>query len=66
VPQATQPATGRLRLWHVREVSCKDTPGARASHCLLCESENVVRRIWEYPPDWHLLSDDDLQRLCEQ
>lgn len=52
------PARRLLRIgdvqWTVYEV-----PGA----ALVFESENVVRRVSSYPPDWRSLADADLYAL---
>jgi hypothetical protein len=42
--------------WRVSERDCRKDPGARKEWCLLFTSNNAIRRVWEYPPDWHLLS----------
>jgi len=52
--------------WTVREVNADAVPGAAAPRCLICESEDVVRRIWRYPDNWLGLSDDDLLRICDK
>jgi len=52
--------------WSVREVSADTVPGASAPRCLICESEDVVRRIWRYPENWVELSDDELIRICDK
>jgi hypothetical protein len=51
--------------WTVREADARRVPGARAAFCLICESSEVVRRLWTYPEDWQDLSDDDLWQLLE-
>jgi hypothetical protein len=33
---------------------------------LICESNDVVRRIWHYPENWLELNDDDLMRVCDR
>ena len=52
--------------WTVREVSADAVPGSVASRCLICESEDVVRRIWRYPENWLDLSDADLIGVCNK
>jgi hypothetical protein len=52
--------------WLVREVSADAVPGASAPRCLICESDDVVRRIWRYPENWLELSDDELMRICDR
>jgi hypothetical protein len=54
------------RRWTVREVNADAVPGAAASRCLICESDDVVRRIWTYPENWLSLSDDELIRICDK
>jgi hypothetical protein len=51
--------------WHVRELDASKVPGARAERCLICESNEVIRRLWSYPSDWDALDDDALFRLCD-
>ncbi len=51
--------------WCVHELDTSRVPGARADHCLIYESEDVVRRVWAYPPDWDALADDLLWALME-
>jgi hypothetical protein len=51
--------------WSLREVDAHSVPGARAPKCLICESTDVIRRLWAYPADWKSLSDDALWTLCE-
>ncbi len=54
------------REWRVREMNTGAVPGAHASRCLICESDDVVRRIWNYPNNWRSLTDADLIGLCER
>jgi hypothetical protein len=54
------------RRWTVREVNADSVPGAAAPRCLICESDDVVRRIWRYPENWLSLSDDDLMSICNR
>ena len=54
------------REWRIREKNMGTVPGAHASRCLICESDDVVRRIWNYPENWRELSDDELLRLCDR
>jgi hypothetical protein len=51
--------------WSLREVDARRVPGARAPKCLICESTDVIRRLWVYPDDWKSLTDDALWTLCE-
>jgi hypothetical protein len=50
--------------WSIREVDTDRLPGASGPRCLICESDDVVRRIWHYPENWLSLSDDELLSLC--
>jgi hypothetical protein len=52
--------------WTVREVDARRVPGARADRCLICESGEVVRRLWEYPKNWTELDDEALWKLCDE
>jgi hypothetical protein len=52
--------------WTVREVSADAVPGASAPRCLICESDDVVRRIWRYPENWLDLSEAELIRICDK
>jgi hypothetical protein len=54
------------RRWIVREVDAQTVPGAAAPRCLICESDDVVRRIWRYPENWRSLTDDELLRICDR
>ncbi|NUO63118.1 MAG: hypothetical protein HOQ11_00840 [Gemmatimonadaceae bacterium] len=51
--------------WLIAEVDARAVPGARADRCLVCQSDQVVRRMWEYPPNWYSLSETALAALCE-
>lgn len=48
--------------WAVQEV---DTPQAwaRGERCLVLNSRDCVRRVWNYPPDWRRLDADRLLAL---
>jgi len=48
--------------WSVQEV---DTPQAwaRGKRCLVLNSRDCVRRVWDYPPDWRRLDADTLFAL---
>lgn len=54
------------RQWRVREVPAEGVPGAVSSCCLICESDDIVRRIWHYPENWRALDDAQLLRVCER
>lgn len=52
--------------WVVREIDAHKVPGARGPRCLICESGDVIRRLWKYPSDWESLDDISLWALCER
>jgi hypothetical protein len=51
--------------WRVREIDAEDVPGARGPRSLVFENHAAVRRLWRYPPDWHLLPDEALLVLLD-
>ena len=51
--------------WLISEVDARAVPGARADRCLVCQNEQIVRRLWFYPATWHELSDEALMALCD-
>jgi hypothetical protein len=53
------------RRWTLREMDARAVPGARAPRCLICESTEVIRRLWNYPRNWRELDDRELATLCE-
>jgi hypothetical protein len=53
------------RQWTVREVNARGVPGARRDTCLICESAEVIRRIWDFPSDWRVVDDEALWKLCD-
>ena len=48
--------------WTVRELATPQA-WARAPRCLVLNSRECVRRIWEYPGNWRSLDADALLRL---
>jgi len=48
------------------EMDARGVPGAQNDHCLICETDNAVRRIWHFPADWHRLEDAMLIALFDQ
>jgi len=50
----------------MREVDARNVPGARRATCLICESGDVIRRLWSFPSDWYQLDDDALLTLCDR
>ena len=49
--------------WRIYEVASANVPAPRGSNCLIFESTQAVRRVWNYPPNWHKLSSDELSAL---
>ena len=49
----------------VAEADARDVPGAQGPHCLILETEALMRRIWHYPADWDRLDDSRLIALFE-
>jgi hypothetical protein len=52
-------------VWAVRERDASRVPGAYAPTCLIFESDQVVRRLWNFPSNWTDMDDDTLWRLAE-
>jgi hypothetical protein len=48
--------------WAVHEVETPQ-PWARGERCLVLNSRDCVRRVWNYPPDWRRLDADTLLDL---
>ncbi len=48
--------------WTVREVSTPQT-WAKSQQCLVLNSRECVRRLWNYPRHWRTLDADTLLRL---
>lgn len=55
-------SAGGIR-WHVAECSADGVPGAQGPFCLIFFSESTVRRIWDYPEEWHSLDPIALEAL---
>jgi hypothetical protein len=53
------------RGWSVREVDMIGLAWARGPHCLLFDTDGMVRRVWVYPADWAYLSDAALLALSD-
>lgn len=49
------------RRWLVRESTY--STDRRSGPCLIFDAETVIRRVRQFPADWHLLSDDELYAL---
>jgi soluble lytic murein transglycosylase-like protein len=51
--------------WTVWEASAARVPGAKASRCLIFDSEGIVRRLWTFPDAWNALANDEILALLE-
>jgi hypothetical protein len=49
--------------WTVSERDAHTVPGARGARCLIFQSSEAVRRVWEYPPGWRDLLTPNLIAL---
>jgi hypothetical protein len=49
--------------WRIYEVPSAQVPAPRGPQCLIFESDTAIRRVWNYPEDWQLLSSDELTAL---
>jgi hypothetical protein len=49
--------------WWVSERDCRRELGARADSCLVFNSAQTVRRVWQYPSLWRELSAEALSAL---
>ncbi len=49
--------------WRIYEVASVNVPAPRGRNCLIFESAQAVRRVWNYPQNWHNLSSDELSAL---
>ena len=49
----------------VTECDARGVPGASAATCLICETDSAMRRIWNFPVDWHRLEDAQVLALFE-
>lgn len=52
--------------WRVSERMTRRNADAAARPCLFFEAAHIIRRVCEYPRDWLLLSDAQLERLSWQ
>jgi hypothetical protein len=52
--------------WQVNERRCVAVPGARGASCLIFDSGDVIRRVWEFPAHWRTLSAIALSELSWQ
>jgi hypothetical protein len=49
--------------WRIYEVASANVPAPRGRNCLIFESTQAVRRVWNYPNNWHNLTSDELSAL---
>ncbi len=49
--------------WRIYEVASANVPAPRGSNCLIFESTQAVRRVWNYPVNWQKLSSAELTAL---
>lgn len=47
--------------WTVREIEARTVPNAPRATCLIFESGNIVRRVWDFPPHWRAVSEAELE-----
>ena len=50
----------------VSECEATGVPGAPGTSCLIWESDSAMRRIWNYPVDWHRMDDAQVLALFDQ
>lgn len=49
--------------WEVVEVNGAEVPAARGERCLIFRSPAAVRRVWNYPKSWTVMSASELVNL---
>ncbi len=49
--------------WEVVEVNGTEVPAARGERCLIFRSPAAVRRVWNYPASWTVMSASELVDL---
>lgn len=52
--------------WRVREARVYDVPGAERDSCLIGDSGNVCRRLWDYPGQWADLPSETIIDMLER
>ena len=50
--------------WEIYEQDATRVPGATHSSSLIFSSQDLVRRLWQYPENWPQLNDRELLALC--
>ncbi len=53
------------RKWRVWVADTRRVPGAPGATCLLFDTGDCVRRVWQVPDDWSRMPTDALLRLAE-
>lgn len=53
------------RRWQVWVADTRHVPGAPSTHCLLFDSGDTVRRVWQVPDDWSHMAARALLDLAE-
>ena len=53
------------RKWRVWVADTRRVPGAPGATCLLFDTGDCVRRVWQVPDDWSRMPPDALLRLAE-
>jgi len=49
--------------WEVTEVDGAEVPAARGERCLIFRSPAAVRRVWNYPKSWTVMTASELVNL---
>jgi hypothetical protein len=49
--------------WSVYEIPRHEAVDERSEQCLIFESERIVRRVRDYPANWHDLAHAELEAL---
>jgi hypothetical protein len=52
--------------WSVYEISTEHILAARAARCLVFAKPEVIRVVWQYPPEWVSLPVQELLELSWQ
>jgi hypothetical protein len=53
------------RKWRVWVADTRRVPGAPGASCLLFDTGDCVRRVWQVPDDWGRMPPEALLRLAE-
>ena len=53
------------RKWRVWVADTRRVPGAPGATCLLFDTGDCVRRVWQVPDDWSRMPPEALLRLAE-